>query len=198
MRIQLFVLLFIFAQTLSAQTKKMEIATFGNGCFWCTEAIFQDLKGVSKAVSGYMGGETKDPTYKEVCSGSTGHAEVLQITYDPSVITFDELLEVFWKTHDPTTLNRQGNDVGTQYRSAVFYHNEEQKKLATEYKTKLDASGSWSDPIVTEITEASIFYPAEDYHQEYFNLNGSQPYCNFVIRPKVEKFKEVFKDKLKD
>ncbi|MDW3209772.1 MAG: peptide-methionine (S)-S-oxide reductase MsrA [Reichenbachiella sp.] len=176
----------------------MEIATFGNGCFWCTEAIFQELKGVSKAVSGYMGGETKDPTYKEVCSGSTGHAEVLQITYDPSVITFDELLEVFWKTHDPTTLNRQGNDVGTQYRSAVFYHNEEQKKLATEYKTKLDASSSWSDPIVTEITEASTFYPAEDYHQEYFNLNGSQPYCNFVIRPKVEKFKKVFKDKMKD
>lgn len=198
MRIQLFVLLFIFAQTLSAQTKKMEIATFGNGCFWCTEAIFQDLKGVSKAVSGYMGGETKDPTYKEVCSGTTGHAEVLQITYDPSVITFDELLEVFWKTHDPTTLNRQGNDVGTQYRSAVFYHSEEQKKLATGYKTKLDASGAWSDPIVTEITEASIFYPAEDYHQEYFSLNGSQPYCNFVIRPKVEKFKKVFADKLKD
>lgn len=198
MRIQIFVLLFIFAQTLSAQTKKMEIATFGNGCFWCTEAIFQELKGVSKAVSGYMGGETKDPTYKEVCSGTTGHAEVLQITYDPSVITFDELLEVFWKTHDPTTLNRQGNDVGTQYRSAVFYHNDEQRKLATEYKTKLDASGAWSDPIVTEITEASIFYPAEDYHQEYFSLNGSQPYCNFVIRPKVEKFKKVFKDKLKD
>ncbi len=198
MRVQFFVLLFIFAQTLSAQTKKMEIATFGNGCFWCTEAIFQDLKGVSKAVSGYMGGETKDPTYKEVCSGTTGHAEVLQITYDPSVITFDELLEVFWKTHDPTTLNRQGNDVGTQYRSAVFYHSEEQKKLATGYKTKLDASGAWSDPIVTEITEASIFYPAEDYHQEYFSLNGSQPYCNFVIRPKVEKFKKVFADKLKD
>lgn len=175
----------------------MEIATFGNGCFWCTEAIFQELKGVSKAVSGYMGGEVKNPTYKEVCSGTTGHAEVLQITYDPSVISFDELLEVFWKTHDPTTLNRQGNDVGTQYRSAVFYHNEEQKNLATQYKTKLDASSAWSDPIVTEITEASTFYPAEDYHQEYFNLNGSQPYCNFVIRPKVEKFREVFGDKLK-
>ncbi|MEP2026244.1 MAG: peptide-methionine (S)-S-oxide reductase MsrA [Reichenbachiella sp.] len=197
MRIQLFILLFIFAQTLSAQTKKMEIATFGNGCFWCTEAIFQELKGVSKAVSGYMGGEVKNPTYKEVCSGTTGHAEVLQITYDPSVISFDELLEVFWKTHDPTTLNRQGNDVGTQYRSAVFYHNDEQKKLSTEYKKKLDASGAWSDPIVTEITEASTFYAAEDYHQEYFNLNGSQPYCNFVIRPKVEKFREVFGDKLK-
>ncbi|UXX79156.1 peptide-methionine (S)-S-oxide reductase MsrA [Reichenbachiella carrageenanivorans] len=175
----------------------MEIATFGNGCFWCTEAIFQELNGVSKAISGYMGGQTKDPTYKEVCSGNTGHAEVLQITYDPSVITFDELLEVFWKTHDPTTLNRQGNDVGTQYRSVVFYHNEEQNKLATAYKAKLDASGAWTDPIVTEITAASTFYPAEDYHQEYFNLNGEQPYCNYVIRPKVEKFKKVFEDKLK-
>lgn len=198
MRIQVFILLFIFAYTLSAQTKKMEIATFGNGCFWCTEAIFQELNGVSKAVSGYMGGEIKNPTYKEVCSGTTGHAEVLQITYDPNVITFDELLEVFWKTHDPTTLNRQGNDVGTQYRSAVFYHNEEQMKLATAYKKKLDASGAWNDPIVTEITPADTFYTAEDYHQEYFSLNGSQPYCNFVIRPKVEKFRKVFKDKLKD
>lgn len=176
----------------------MEIATFGNGCFWCTEAIFQELKGVSKAVSGYMGGAVKNPTYKEVCSGTTGHAEVLQITYDPAAITFDELLEVFWKTHDPTTLNRQGNDVGTQYRSAVFYHNDEQKKIAEDYKIKLDASGAWSDPIVTEITGAEIFYPAEDYHQEYFNHNGSQPYCSFVIRPKVEKFKKVFADKLKD
>ncbi|SMD37357.1 peptide-methionine (S)-S-oxide reductase [Reichenbachiella faecimaris] len=198
MRIQIFVLLFIFAQSLTAQNKNMEIATFGNGCFWCTEAIFQELNGVSKAVSGYMGGEVKNPTYKEVCSGTTGHAEVLQITYDPSVITFDELLEVFWKTHDPTTLNRQGNDVGTQYRSAVFYHNADQKMLASEYKGKLDASGAWSDPIVTEITAADTFYPAEDYHQEYFNLNGSQPYCNFVIRPKVEKFRKVFKDKLKE
>lgn len=175
----------------------MEIATFGNGCFWCTEAIFQDLKGVSKVVSGYMGGHTQNPTYKEVCSGDTGHAEVLQITFDPASITYDELLEVFWKTHDPTTLNRQGNDVGTQYRSAVFFHNEVQQKLASDYKAKLDTSGAWNDPIVTEITEASTFYPAEDYHQDYFNLNGSQPYCNFVIRPKVEKFKKVFADKLK-
>lgn len=175
----------------------MEIATFGNGCFWCTEAIFQDLKGVSQVVSGYMGGHTQNPTYKEVCSGDTGHAEVLQITYDPTSITYDELLEVFWKTHDPTTLNRQGNDVGTQYRSAVFFHNEVQQKLASDYRAKLDTSGAWNDPIVTEITQASTFYPAEDYHQDYFNLNGSQPYCNFVIRPKVEKFKKVFADKLK-
>lgn len=175
----------------------MEIATFGNGCFWCTEAIFQDLKGVSKVASGYMGGETKDPTYKEVCSGTTGHAEVLQITYDPLAISFDELLEVFWKTHDPTTLNRQGNDVGTQYRSVVFYHSEEQRKLASDYMTRLDTSGAWSDPIVTEISPVDTFYPAEDYHQEYFNQNGSQPYCSFVIRPKVEKFRKVFADKLK-
>ncbi|MEO9803926.1 MAG: peptide-methionine (S)-S-oxide reductase MsrA [Reichenbachiella sp.] len=175
----------------------MEIATFGNGCFWCTEAIFQDLKGVSKVVSGYMGGKTKDPTYKEVCSGTTGHAEVLQITYDPSEITYDELLEVFWKTHDPTTLNQQGNDRGTQYRSVVFYHDEEQRKTAADYMTQLDTSGAWSNPIVTEITPVDTFYPAEDYHQEYFNQNGSQPYCNFVIRPKVDKFRKVFKDKLK-
>ncbi|MCV9385576.1 peptide-methionine (S)-S-oxide reductase MsrA [Reichenbachiella sp. ABR2-5] len=176
----------------------MDIATFGNGCFWCTEAIFSELKGVSKVESGYSGGQTKNPTYKEVCSGTTGHAEVLQITYDPAVISFDELLEVFWKTHDPTTLNRQGNDVGTQYRSVVFYHNDTQKALAEKYKKELDASGAFADPIVTEITAFDVFYPAEDYHQNYYELNGEQPYCNFVIRPKVEKFKKVFKDKLKD
>ena len=178
--------------------QKMEVATFGNGCFWCTEAIFQQLKGVSKVESGYSGGHVENPTYKEVCSETTGHAEVLQITYDPSVITYDELLEVFWETHDPTTLNRQGNDRGTQYRSAVFYHNEEQKTLAEKYKKELDASGAWKDPIVTEITAFEKFYVAEDYHQNYYILNGSQPYCSFVIRPKVEKFKKVFKDKLKD
>lgn len=175
----------------------MEIASLGNGCFWCTEAIFQELNGVTRVVSGYMGGQTKNPSYKEICSGTTGHAEILQITYDPSIITFDELLEVFWKTHDPTTLNRQGNDVGTQYRSVIFYHDERQKQLATEYKAQLDASGAWSDPIVTEISPLDIFYPAENYHQEYFNLNGSQPYCNFVIRPKVDKFRKAFADKLK-
>ncbi|MBU2886058.1 peptide-methionine (S)-S-oxide reductase MsrA [Gilvimarinus agarilyticus] len=176
----------------------MDVATFGNGCFWCTEAIFQDLKGVSKVESGYSGGQTLDPTYKEVCTGTTGHAEVLQITYDPAVISFDELLEVFWKTHDPTTLNRQGNDVGTQYRSVVFYHSDEQKALAEKYKKELNASGAFNDPIVTEITAFDKFYVAEDYHQNYYNLNGSQPYCNFVIKPKVEKFRKVFKDKLKD
>lgn len=176
----------------------MKVATFGNGCFWCTEAIFQQLKGVSKVESGYSGGHVKNPSYREVCNGTTGHAEVIQITYDPAVISFEELLEVFWKTHDPTTLNRQGADVGTQYRSAVFYHDEEQKKLAEEYKAKLDKAGIWPDPIVTEITAFANFYKAEDYHQNYFNLNGNQPYCRAVIVPKVEKFREVFKDKLKD
>jgi len=172
-------------------------ATFGNGCFWCTEAVFQRLKGVKSVVSGYMGGQTKNPTYQEICTGQTGHAEVIQVTYDPKIISFAELLEVFWKTHDPTTLNRQGNDVGTQYRSVVFFHDSEQQKSAQEYKNKLDKAGAFSKPIVTEITSASTFYPAEDYHQNYFNLNGKQPYCSYVIQPKLDKFKEVFKDKLK-
>jgi peptide-methionine (S)-S-oxide reductase len=175
----------------------MDTATFGNGCFWCTEAIFQNLKGVYSAVSGYSGGHVKNPTYKDVCAGITGHAEVLQIVYDPSVISFEELLEVFWKTHDPTTLNRQGNDIGTQYRSSIFYHNEQQKQLAESYKKKLDASGAFTKPIVTEIVPFAEFYRAENYHQDYFSLNGSEPYCTYVIQPKVDKFKEVFKDKLK-
>ena len=175
----------------------MEKATFGAGCFWCIEAVFQDLAGVESVVSGYMGGKIKNPTYREVCSGRTGHAEVAQITYNPDTISFKDLLEVFWKTHDPTTLNRQGNDVGSQYRSAVFYHNEEQKQLAEKYKQELDASGAFSKPIVTEITEVETFYPAEDYHQNYFKNNPGEGYCSFVIRPKVEKFKKVFGDKLK-
>jgi len=174
----------------------MEKATFGNGCFWCTEAIFQNLKGVEKVESGYTGGKVKNPTYKEVCSGLTGHAEVIQITFDPKVISFEELLEVFWNTHDPTTLNRQGNDVGTQYRSAIFYHTEEQKDLAEKYKAQLDQSNTWSDPVVTEISSIGVFYPAEDYHQNYFKLNGSQPYCSFVVRPKVEKFLKKYGDKV--
>lgn len=185
------------AMTTENKTNGLQVATFGNGCFWCTEAIFQRLNGVEKVVSGYSGGKVKNPTYKEVCSGLTGHAEVIQITYDPKRISFDELLEVFWKTHDPTTLNRQGADEGTQYRSAVFYHTDEQKLLAEEYKKKLDASGAFDNPIVTEITPFTAFYPAEDYHQNYFNLNGTQPYCSFVIQPKVEKFEKVFKSKLK-
>lgn len=173
-------------------------ATFGNGCFWCTEAIFQGLKGVSSVQSGYSGGHKDDPTYEEVCSGTTGHAEVIQISFDDSIISFEELLEVFWNTHDPTTLNRQGNDVGTQYRSAVFYHTEEQKRASDQYKKQLDDSGTWKDPIVTEIVPFEKFYPAENYHNDYFNLNGSQPYCNFVVRPKVEKFQRMFAQKLKD
>jgi peptide-methionine (S)-S-oxide reductase len=181
-----------------SESKNVALATFGNGCFWCTEAIFQRLNGVSKVVSGYAGGKVKNPTYKEVCSGLTGHAEVIQLTYDPTVITYDELLEVFWQTHDPTTLNRQGADVGTQYRSVVFYHTEEQKQLAETYKKKLDASGAFDAPIVTEISPLTAYYPAEDYHQNYYNLNGSAPYCSFVIQPKIDKFKKVFKAKLKD
>ena len=177
---------------------KLQIATFGNGCFWCTEAIFQNVEGVEKVELGYMGGHVKNPTYKEVCSGLTGHAEVLQISYNPQEVSFDELLEIFWKTHDPTTLNRQGNDVGTQYRSAVFYHTNEQKQLAERYKEQLTAAEVFDEPIVTEITPASVFYVAENYHQNYYNLNGDAPYCAFVIKPKVDKFKKVFKEKLKN
>lgn len=176
---------------------KTDTATFANGCFWCTEAIFQQLKGVLKVSSGYTGGQVDNPTYKEVCTGTTGHAECIQIVFDPSQISFDELLEVFWQTHDPTTLNRQGNDEGTQYRSGVFYHSEEQKQKAQKYKEALDKSGAFDRPIVTEITPFSKFFIAENYHQDYYNQNGSQPYCNYVIRPKLEKFQKVFKDKIK-
>lgn len=175
----------------------IDTATFGAGCFWCIEAVFQRLEGVISVTSGYSGGSIKNPSYKEVCSGNTGHAEVAQIVYDKSKISFDELLEVFWKTHDPTTLNSQGNDYGTQYRSAVFYHNEEQKQLAEGYKKKLNEAHVYPNPIVTEITAFKEFYPAEDYHQNYYNQNGEQGYCRFVIQPKVEKFEKVFKDKLK-
>lgn len=175
-----------------------DTATFANGCFWCTEAIFEQLEGVISATSGYTDGHVKNPTYKEVCTGETGHAECLQIVYDPSKISFDELLEVFWKTHNPTTLNRQGNDVGTQYRSGIYYHNQEQKEKAEHYKAELDKSGAFDDPIVTEIKPFTVFYPAEDYHQQYFENNeNNNPYCSIVIRPKVEKFKKVFKEKLK-
>ncbi|MBN4062231.1 MAG: peptide-methionine (S)-S-oxide reductase [Flavobacteriales bacterium] len=173
------------------------LATFGSGCFWCIEAVFQELEGVEKVVSGYSGGFVDNPTYKAVCNGTTGHAEVCQITYNPNTISFDELLEVFWKTHDPTTLNRQGNDVGTQYRSAIFYHSEEQRQLAEKYKKKLNESGAWDSPIVTEIASFDKFYEAENYHQDYFDLNVNQPYCQFVIQPKLDKFRKVFKDKLK-
>ncbi len=183
-------------QTLA--TTGMDTATFGAGCFWCVEAVFQRLNGVESVKSGYSGGSVKNPSYKEVCMGTTGHAEVAQIVFDPSKITFDELLEVFWKTHDPTTLNSQGNDHGTQYRSAVFYHNEEQRHTAEDYKKKLNEQHVYPNPIVTEITAFKEFYPAEDYHQNYYNLNGEQGYCRYVIQPKLDKFEKVFKDKLKN
>ena len=172
--------------------KKLETATFANGCFWCTEAVFQQLKGVEKVSSGYSGGHVKNPTYEQVCNKDTGHAEALQIEYDPSIISFDELLEVFWNTHDPTTKNRQGNDVGTQYRSVIFYHDDKQKQIAQEYKDQLDKSGIYKAPVVTTLEPFSKFYPAEDYHDDYYRLNGIAPYCQFVIRPKVEKFKKQY------
>lgn len=175
----------------------MDTATFGAGCFWCVEAIFQDLAGVKQVTSGYSGGTIKNPSYREVTTGRTGHAEVVQIVYDPQKITFRELLEIFWQTHDPTTLNRQGADVGTQYRSAIFYHNQEQKETAEYYKQELDKSGAFKAPLVTEITAFEEFYPAEDYHQNYYKLNKDAPYCTYVIEPKLDKFKKVFKDKLK-
>lgn len=179
-------------------TTPYDTATFGTGCFWCTEAIFQQLEGVQKVVSGYSGGHVANPTYEQVCSKTTGHAECLNIVYDKSKITFDELLKAFWEVHDPTTLNRQGNDSGPQYRSVIFYHNEEQKEKAAQYKAQLDKSGAWKDPIVTTIEPFTVFYPAEDYHQNYYKRNQSQPYCHFVIRPKLDKFEKVFKDKLKE
>lgn len=181
-----------------SEQPNLEIATFANGCFWCTEAVFQELKGVEKVTSGYTGGHVKNPTYEQVCHKDTGHAECLQIEYDPQQISFDELLEVFWKTHDPTTLNRQGNDVGPQYRSAIFYHNDEQKEKAEQYKAELNASGIFDAPIVTTIEPFTVFYPAENYHSDYYKRNSSQSYCYYVIKPKMEKFKKVFGDKLKD
>ena len=175
----------------------MEKATFGSGCFWCTEAVFQNLEGVESVVSGYSGGHIKNPAYREVCEGRTGHAEVVQITYDPEKVSYATLLEVFWKTHDPTTLNRQGNDVGTQYRSVIYYHDDTQRQLAEKYKQKLNDAQAFPDPVVTEISPLEVFYPAEEYHQNYYNNNPGQGYCSFVIRPKVDKFKQVFGDRMK-
>jgi|SRR5688572_6292535 len=174
-----------------------DTATFGAGCFWCVEAIFLQLKGVSKVESGYSGGSVNNPSYKQVCSGTTGHAEVCQVYYNPQEISFDELLEVFWQTHDPTTLNRQGADAGTQYRSAIFYHNAYQKERAEYFKKKLTDEGAFNNPIVTEIVAFTKFYKAEDYHQNYYNTNGSDYYCTMVIQPKVEKFKKAFADKVR-
>jgi len=189
----------VVAQTIKPKNmnNEMQSATLGSGCFWCTEAFFLKLKGVESVVSGYTGGKVKNPTYREVCTGLTGHAEVVQVKFDPSVISYEEILEVFWNTHDPTTLNKQGADEGTQYRSAVFYHNDEQKKIAEEYKIQLDKSGVYKNRIVTEITPFSVFYPAENYHQNYYALNPNQGYCQYVIRPKVEKFNKQYASKLK-
>lgn len=177
--------------------ESIDTATFGMGCFWCSEAIFLQLKGVESVTSGYSGGQVLNPTYKEVCDGTTGHAEVVQVVFKPSIVSFDELLHAFWLAHDPTTLNRQGADVGTQYRSVVFYHNDYQKSLAEKYKKELNESGAFSGTVVTEISAFNKFYKAEDYHQDYYNLNGSASYCQIVIAPKVEKFKKVFEGKLK-
>jgi peptide-methionine (S)-S-oxide reductase len=181
----------------SGQAPQTELATFGAGCFWCVEAVFQQLDGVVSVESGYSGGSVTDPTYEQVSTGATGHAEVCQIRYDPSKISYWELLEVFWKIHDPTTLNRQAGDVGTQYRSVVFYHDDEQRTLAEKSKRELDASGAWANPIVTEIVPFTAFYKAEDYHQNYYRNHPQQAYCTAVVRPKLEKFREVFKGKLR-
>ena len=174
-----------------------EIATLAGGCFWCLEAVFDELKGVVSVESGYMGGQSANPTYEEVCSGRTGHAEVTRLTFDPKVVSFREILEVFFVIHDPTTLNRQGNDVGTQYRSAIFYHSPEQKSAAEQVIANLNSAGVYDDPIVTEVAPVSQFYVAEDYHQEYFARNPAQPYCAYVVRPKVAKFRKHFLEKLK-
>jgi peptide-methionine (S)-S-oxide reductase len=179
------------------RTPKMATATFGGGCFWCTEAVFLRLDGVEKVVSGYMGGQLKNPTYQDVLTGLTGHAECIQVTYDENKVGYEELLEIFWKTHDPTTLNRQGYDIGTQYRSVVFYHTPEQKNLAEQWKKKLDESEVFDKPIVTEISAASQFYPAEDYHQNYFAKNPQDRYCRMTIGPKYKKLEKLFADKLK-
>lgn len=183
-------------QTMAA-SESVELATFGGGCFWCTEAVFLELAGVKKVLPGYSGGTAETANYKAVCTGLTKHAEVIQIEFDPEVISFAELLEVFWKTHDPTTPNQQGADIGPQYRSVVFYHNEDQKKVSEEYKKQLDKSGAFSKPLVTEISPFEKFYEAEDYHKNYFAENSFQPYCRAVIAPKIEKFRKNFSDKLK-
>ena len=176
----------------------LEVATFGGGCYWCIEAIFQRLEGVEKVESGFSGGQVKNPTYREVCTGATGHAEVIQITFDTTEISFEEILKVFFTMHDPTTLNQQGNDIGTQYRSAIFYHNEAQKKVSEEIIAALNQAKAYPSPIVTEVTPFDVFYKAEDYHQNYYNDNSGEGYCRYVIQPKIEKFEKVFKDRLKE
>jgi peptide-methionine (S)-S-oxide reductase len=174
-----------------------QLATLGGGCFWCLEAVYQELQGVEKVVSGYAGGSVPDPSYRQVCTGNTGHVEVVQLSFDPEQISFREILEVFFTIHDPTTLNRQGADVGTQYRSAIFYHDESQRQIAEEMIAELDAADIWPHPIVTELSPLDVFYEAEDYHQDYYQQNGNQPYCRIVISPKVAKFRQKFAAKRK-
>jgi len=203
MKKNLILFLVLFSFNLFSQNHKnnmnnnLAVATFANGCFWCTEAIFQQLKGVDKVISGYTGGKIKNPSYREVINGSTGHAEALQITFDPEVISYRELLDVFFYTHDPTTLNRQGADVGTQYRSAIFYHDDIQKSEAEKIILQLEEEKVFSDKIVTEVTPYDIFYLAEDYHQNYYNNNKNQPYCRAVINPKLDKFLKKYQSKIK-
>ncbi len=190
-------LLLIIATSSYSQTTNLKKATFGMGCFWCTEAVFKSLKGVSNVKSGYAGGHLPNPTYEEVTTGETGHAEVIEFTYNPSIITYNELLEVFWKIHDPTTLNRQGADIGTQYRSVIFYHDKEQKNSAEKYKKVLNETNVYGKKVVTEITAAPTFYIAENYHQDYYRLNKELPYCKQVILPKLKQLETLFKSKLK-
>ncbi len=197
MKILILIIATIAMNTNQGKENTYETATLGGGCFWCTEAVYKEMKGVVKVVPGYSGGHIKNPAYREVTTGRTGHAEVVQITFDPQVASFSDILEVFFMTHDPTTLNRQGNDVGTQYRSAVFYHNEDQKQTAEKVIELFEKENVYDDPIVTEVTPFDVFYLAEDYHHNYFARNKNQPYCQFVVAPKVEKFKKVFKEKLK-
>jgi len=196
-------LMLIIVLAFSTKTKNtnmkehLAVATFGNGCFWCTEAIFQQLKGVKSVIPGYTGGTVKNPSYEEVCTGTTGHAEAIQITYDPNLISYREILDVFFYTHDPTTLNRQGADVGTQYRSAIFYHDEQQKMEAEKIIAQLTSEGVYDNPIVTEVTPFEVFYEAENYHKDYYNNNKNQGYCRMVINPKLDKFMKKYSSKLK-
>ena len=182
---------------MSANNPQLEIATLGGGCFWCLEAVYVELRGVEKVVSGYAGGHVKNPTYREVCSGSTGHAEVVQVTFDPTVISFADILRVFFTIHDPTTLNRQGADVGTQYRSAIYYHDDAQKQTAIAVMNEIAAQRIWPNPLVTELAPLDVFYPAEEYHQDYFARNPMQPYCQVVVAPKVAKFRKQYFQQLK-
>lgn len=198
MRYLLLLIITLGINTTYMQAHDTAVATFGGGCFWCTEAIFSQLKGVEKVESGYSGGELKNPSYKDICTGLTGHAEVIHITYQPALIEFVDLLEVFFATHDPTTLNRQGADIGTQYRSVIFYHNQEQKLKSEFIIQELNKQSAFDDPIVTEVSAFEAFYPAEEYHQDYYSNNKNQPYCRAVVGPKVEKFKKAFADILKD